>query len=784
MQASEFGPGIKTDSELVRENSLLRSQLLEAVNAALICTDLGGRVSVWNRGAEELYGWTAEDAVGQQLLDLIVSDEDKGALGETAGALAAGGSLDRELTVNRKDGSSFSAHVRTGPIRNEAGAIIGAVEVSLDLTERNRQHEALRASEQAARESSHQFRRIVETANEGIWVIDAAARTTFANPTFAEMFGYTVGEMIGKTPLDLILDEDVAQADAHPESAQAVHRHPELEIRCRRKDGSELLAFMRRSALIGEDGAYQGCLGMVTDITEQARSRRDLVESERRLAEAQRIAFIGSWEWDLSTGSIHWSDEQFRLMGFEPQSFAPSYELVLERVHPEDREKCAQLVRDNAEPGESLQSDVRIVRPDGEVRMLDARAEVILNDDGSSMRMRGISQDITRRLELERERATLVADLHQSQRLESVGQLAGGIAHDFNNILAVIQSYAEFAIADSNGHVRADVEEIRRAAERAAALTHQLLTFSRREVTVPEPLDLNDVVLGTEKLLRRTLGEHVELVVDPSAGLRLVMADRGQLEQVLINLVVNGRDAMPTGGTLVVKTRNVQRAGPEGAEGDGVCLEVRDSGEGMSQTVRDHAFEPFFTTKEPGQGTGLGLATVFGIVREAGGDIRLESETGAGTTVTICLPSTTTKPGAEALPEEEPTEGRGELVLIVEDDEQVRGIARRILQSNGYRVLAANCGVRAMGLCRDHGAAIDLLITDVVMPGTAGPDLVDDAVELIPSLRVLYMSGYIDDEAMRQGSPSNPVALLRKPFGSDSLLRCVAKVLRNPPVPV
>ncbi len=390
-----------------------------------------------------------------------------------------------------------------------------------------------------------------------------------------------------------------------------------------------------------------------------------------------------------------------------------------------------------------------------------------------------------RRLEAEREKEGLEEQLNQMRRLESVGQLAGGVAHDFNNILGVILNYAEF-VADEIGEdspAYEDVEEIRRAAQRAAALTRQLLIFSRRDVVRPRVLDVNSVLADVDKLLRRAIGEHVELDTRPATGLWPVEADAGQLEQVIVNLAVNARDAMPDGGQLLIETANAEldvEAAPLYGDlppGRYVRVVVSDTGVGMDgETVR-HAFEPFFTTKAKGEGTGLGLATVYGIVTEAGGAIQLYSEPGVGTTIKAYLPASG---GSVARHEQQaPPRARanGERVLVVEDEDGVRRLTERILRRAGYGVLSAPNGRVALELCAREDERVDLLLTDVIMPEMLGPELAERALAARPGLRVLFMSGYSHQMIARRQVSEHEVAFVEKPFTSETLLSGVREVL-------
>ncbi|HUN79316.1 MAG TPA: ATP-binding protein [Solirubrobacteraceae bacterium] len=397
------------------------------------------------------------------------------------------------------------------------------------------------------------------------------------------------------------------------------------------------------------------------------------------------------------------------------------------------------------------------------------------------------------RLKAEAERERLQNQLNQAQRLESLGQLAGGIAHDFNNLLAVIINYAAFVAGDLDAAVqdgaerwratREDVEQIRLASERAANLTHQLLAFARRDVVQPAIVDVNDVVGDVEQLLRRTLGEHVELQSALAPDLDRILIDPGQLEQILINLAVNARDAMPDGGVLRIDTANVDidecyaSSRPGLSTGSYVRLRVSDSGEGMSQATLERAFDPFFTTKPPGQGTGLGLATVYGIVQQAGGRAQIYSEPGVGTTFTALLPATEREPARERA---EPTVTRSaasRTILLVEDEHALREVTARILSQAGYRVLSAANGPEALTVSREHSEPFDLLLTDVIMPQMAGPQLAELVRAEYPETRVMFMSGFAQPILDTGGHLQDGMTLIEKPFSAPTLLARVGDVL-------
>jgi signal transduction histidine kinase/CheY-like chemotaxis protein len=386
--------------------------------------------------------------------------------------------------------------------------------------------------------------------------------------------------------------------------------------------------------------------------------------------------------------------------------------------------------------------------------------------------------------------------LQQSQRLENLGQLAGGIAHDFNNLLAVILNYTSFAVNELDGAsesdwgargeaARSDLDQIKRAGERAAGLTRQLLAFGRRDVMRPQVLDLDTAITAVEEMLHRTLGEHVELVTSLAGNLRPVLADPGQLEQVLVNLALNARDAMPGGGTLTIDTTNVTvdaesiAGGSKARQGQHVRLRVSDTGTGMSPEVVVRAFEPFFTTKEDGSGTGLGLATAYGIITQADGHINIYSEPGMGTTFSIMLPVTTQEPAS--LPPEMPYQRTpaGETILVVEDEAALREVTRRIFTSNGYQVITAASGPEALDIARSHPGEIHLLVTDVVMPRMLGKEVAERMRAVKPGIEVLYMSGYARPVLASQGRLDPGVALVEKPFSEADLLARAGQVLNG-----
>ena len=502
-----------------------------------------------------------------------------------------------------------------------------------------------------------------------------------------------------------------------------------------------------------------------------------LHQMTRHLEAAQTAARVGSWEIDLATGARFWSPEMYRVWGIQVGAEVPGVDEIIDAVHPDDHERFRLAVRRSMADGSPFVEQVRLVSAAGATRVIEAQGCRVPGDDGSEM-MIGTVQDVTARVELE-------SQFRQAQKMEAVGQLAGGVAHDFNNVLTVVEGYAHLLeAADISTRDREAVGEILEASQRAAALTRQLLGFSRRQVYEPRVVNVNTTVSGVRKLLHRLIGENIEVVTRLDGALAPVMVDPGQLEQVIVNLAVNARDAMPHGGVLILETANVALDAPtvDGTRParphSHVMISVVDTGTGIDPAVVDRIFEPFFTTKENGKGTGLGLAMVQGIVEKAGGQCRVESHPGRGTTFRIYLPihggdpETTRPPGptTASLPR-----GRGTL-LLVEDDESLRTMACMTLRRYGYRVLEAPDGFTALQICGDRRASFDLLITDLVLPGMDGREIARAVECLRPGTPALIVSGYTN-ERPTPGLDEPGVSFLGKPFTPDELHGAVSRAL-------
>lgn len=540
-----------------------------------------------------------------------------------------------------------------------------------------------------------------------------------------------------------------------------------VEYRVLRADGVVRHVAMDGALLFDADGKLQRAVGAVLDVTDARNAAAELERTAERLAEAQRIGKMGSFEVDLASGQLTWSDEMYRIVDVDP-SCPPSYETFLERLHDDDRERIRVLIERSLHSGLTTPSRARLVHRDGSIRHLDMMAAVGRDAQGKPRTISGTIADITDLVRLE-------AQFHQSQKMEAVGQLAGGLAHDYNNLLMVISGNVELLLDRYDGH---ELSEILSATSSAAALTNRLLAFSKREAQRPRVVKLDGDVHEARSLLQRAVGDRVVLRCDIAPGAWPVLVESGQIQQVLLNLALNARDAMPEGGTLTLSVRNVH-LDPIQAEalheraGDYVALSVSDTGIGMDETVRARAFEPFFSTKAAGHGTGLGLAMVFGAMKQCSGFVRVRSEPQAGATFTLWFPRAV----QPEFPSQAPTyeaPGRSGRVLLVEDNPAVADVATRILESAGYSVRNSHDPREGLEMWRSEPA--DVLITDVEMPGMSGIRLRERVRAITSDLRTLFITGHSTEQIDLSADPGR-CAVVMKPFRRQELLVTLANLL-------
>ena len=892
----------KRAEDTLRESEERTRLIIDNALDAVITMDASGRIVGWNPQAEATFGWSQLEAVGQLLSDTIIPIKDRKAdehWFKHSLATGEGPILNRriEVTALHRSGQEFPVELTVTQARLSNQVFLCAF--IRDISERKQAEEALR-------QSQAWLTAIFDSSRDAI-LVDEEGRIVYSNKAAAEIFGHDdPEELIGKQTAELGDHRHTTAITERFRNGLGGDSFSLHEFKGARKDGG--LVDVESSVSTAEIGDRTFTISVVRDVTERKRIQDELRDREMQLAEAQRMARLGSWEWDITTNQVSWSPELYEICGLASGQFDGTYEGFLKLVHPEDMNLVSGAINRAVNDHELADYQFRFMRPDGPELILHGRGRVILDERGHPVRMIGTAQDISegkhaeealrqadqrerqseqryrelvenakdiiythdltglytslnkageqitgytrdevlkmnvtdmvvpecldqarrllsrklagdeltvyeveilakdgRRVPLEvntrliykdgeavgiqgiardvSERLQLGEQLRQSQKLEAIGQLAGGVAHDFNNLLTVISGYSDMVLKRirKDPILRPQIEEIRKAAARAASLTRQLLAFSRKQVLDPKVLDLNSIVADMDRLLRRLIGEDIELVAVCSESLGRVKADPGQLSQVIVNLVINSRDAMPNGGKITIETNTVKLDELYAANhvpvsaGEYVMLAISDTGEGMDRATQQQIFEPFFTTKAVGKGTGLGLSMVYGVVKQSGGYIWVYSELGVGTTFKIYLPLVHEKLEQTSRQVRELPKGT-ETVMLVEDEEPVRKLVKDILDNNGYTVLVAGSGEEALKVCEECKGPIQLLITDVVMPGMSGRELVEHLTKR-PGLKVLYISGYPDDAIVRHGILEPGTNFLQKPFTPDDLVRKVHDVL-------
>jgi PAS domain S-box-containing protein len=651
---------------------------------------------------------------------------------------------------------------------------------------------ARKVAEDALRKSENLTSQLLQTTDQGIYGIDLDGHCTFINKSGLGMFRYKLEDCLGKNMHDLI-HHSFADGLPYPVEDCPIFRakklggegcHIDSEVFWR-SDGTSFPAEYS-SYPIYDDRKISGAVITFSNITERKRAIEQLENISQRLQLATSSARLGIWDWNLREHHKVWDDRMYEIYGITRDSYPDTIDPWIEGLHPEDR-KAAIAARQAALDGEREYDIVfRICCPDGTIKHIKGNAIVVRDKDGKAVRMIGVNADITDIMLAEEQRAKLEAQLHQAQKMESIGRLAGGVAHDFNNILTVIIGQTQLSIMklQPTDPPYSALVEISKAAERAADLTRQLLAFARKQSIAPKELDLNDAVAGMLKMLHRLIGEGINLNWSPALELWHVKMDPSQIDQILANLCVNARDAISDVGKITIETGNCffdkdYCAANDGFElGEYVKLSVSDDGCGIDNETLPKIFEPFFTTKGIGIGTGLGLSTVFGIVKQNNGFIKVYSEPGSGTTFAILLPRYTGKPQQEkADSATEPVMHGVETILLVDDDPDTLNVIMEMLISLGYGVLPANSPADAIRLAKKHTDDIHLIITDVIMPEMNGHDLVKELISLNKQVKCLFMSGYTADAIAHHGVLDEGVYFIHKPLSLQNLAATVRKIL-------
>ena len=761
--------------------------VVTAMAEGVVFQNAGGQIIFCNPSAERILGLPADQALGMTFADA-------------------------RWRAIQEDGSPFpgSEHpaavtLRTGQpcigvvmgLQNEAGGVTWVSVNSEPLTRRDETAPyavvstfadvtSQRQAEMALIERERLFRTLVENQSEGIGIVDLEERFLFTNRAGEEIFGVTSGGLTGRCLHEFMPPEMLAFVREQTKVRSAGKRSQyELDI-IRESDGAKRTILVSAAPQVDNSGKVSATFGIFSDITDRVLVEKALQENEARLRLTFDQAPVGAVTVGLDGRFVQINDALCRLLGYQASELTGK--TFADITHPEHAaadQQNARLLADNAI--DQYDVETRYVRKDGQVVWAHLTARCARNAAGRALYLLAMVEDISERKRAETERVRLQGQFLQSQKMESVGRLAGGVAHDFNNLLMVINGYSAMVLdrLSPDDPSRNLIGEVYKAGESAAALVRQLLAFSRKQVLRQELVDLNEMVCEMEKMLLRLVGEDIEIVTKLKPSLNLVLADRHQMEQVILNLAINARDAMPLGGKLIVKTEHTRwgnscpQCMAEVRPGAYVHISVRDTGTGIDEQTRQHLFEPFFTTKGVGQGTGLGLATAHGIVLQSGGHIDVESEPGLGSCFHVYLPavaarSDTAKNASFPVPA-----GGTETILLVEDQDEVRQFTSTVLREYGYVVLQASGGEEALAAC--GAQRVDLLLTDVVMPKMSGTDLAAQVRSLQPLVKVLFMSGYSVDVLSWRADATDGAAFIQKPFAREELAAKVRESLGGGP---
>ena len=769
--------------EGIRQSEQRTRVIIDNALDAVVSMDPAGTITDWSAQAERMFGWSRAEAIGRQMSDTIIpagyrEAHEKGL--KKFLQTGEGPVLNKriEITALSRDGKEFPVELAISP--SKVGGRWTFSAFIRDLTEQKKAAEALKAGEQ-------RYRQLFEDIPIGLYRSTPDGQFIDVNPAMVAMLGYWNREtLLATSATSLYVDPaDRRRWAAQKPGEIRVH---DLDVRMRRADGAVIWVRDTTHVKRAPDGTALLYEGVLEDITDRVEAEHAVQASERRHIQILEAAPVGIMVTDKKGRPVFMNAAARGIFGkgvaeganlIDLNEIYQAYLAGTRELYPPERMPLLKALT-----GERSAVDDMEIHRDNRVISLHVQGAPLLDSERKVMGAVVGFFDTT-------EKRSLESQLRQASKMEAVGQLAGGVAHDFNNLLTVIMSYSAMLLdrLSPGDPIHEDVQEIALAADRAAGLTKQLLAFSRQQVMQPRVININDVIGGLEKMLRRVIGEDVEFFTSLDSGIAEINADPGQLEQVLMNLVVNARDAMPSGGRLSISTSNSALSTESAAgslrppDGDYVMLAVSDTGTGMTREVQQRLFDPFFTTKDQGRGTGLGLATVYGIVKQSGGEIYVYSELGEGSTFKVYFPRfvETGEQRIHQLTSKEVPRG-SETVLLVEDDTNLRYLVARVLRGCGYTILVAASGAEALAIAGDPNKSIDAVITDVVMPGMNGRELVEKLVAARPGIGFLFMSGYTDDDVLRRGVLHGETEFLQKPFTPDQLARKVRSVIDRPTV--
>jgi len=764
----------------LRESEERFRKLVETMKVGLATVDENGVLTYVNEYSSSMIGYTIDEMIGHSPTDFYYDEEQIKGQEEIFERRRKGmrSAPTHEVAWRTKDGRKVYSILSPTPIFDSEGRYRGSFAIHTEITERKQVEEALRESEE-------RFRLAFENANTGVCLVDLEGNLTKVNNKMCEIFGYTKEELEHLTVNDIAHPEDINKSPAFIQrTLRGETDRGTFEKRYIHKKGHVVTCQVSSSLVRNADGSPLYFISHVQDITERKQAE-ELLQKERETSLSilenapYGVALIGK-----GGQYIYINPEFTNITGYTLQEI-PTGKDWYQKVFPDqkEREKMIQFWKEDRAKGKMMNREFGIHCKDGKIREIETRVTFLKNGHALI-----VLRDITEQKLSEERMESLREQLRQSQKMEAIGRLAGGVAHDFNNLLTIIKGYSQLSLIElkEDGPLKKNIEHIHGATDRAANLVRQLLAFSRRHIMEMKVLDLNAVLTNLDNMLRRVIGEDIELTTILAEDLGRVKTDQGWIEQAIMNLVVNSRDAMPSGGKLTIETGNVDldeasTYGHFGVEpGRYVMLSVSDTGVGITPEVMERLFEPFFSTKEKDKGTGLGLSMAYGIVKQSGGDIWVHGAPGEGATFRIYLPRV-----------DEPLEERREKVLgdelfrgtetilLVEDEENVRKLTLCILERHGYKVLSARDGDDALLICEQFKDPIHLMLTDVVMPRMSGHDLAKHLKSSRPKMKVLYMSGYTDNTIVLHGVLMEGVDFIQKPFTVDALTKKIREVLKQ-----
>jgi len=757
-----------SDRRRTEEDLRRLASIVACSDDAIVGKTTEGIITSWNSGAQHIFGYSPKEAIGRSITMLAPVDRPE-EIPRMLECLKRGEVVDHFETVRlRKDGKEVQIELTVSPIRDALERIVGASTIGRDMSVR-------KAAEKHLVQMEARDRGLLEAAPDAMVVVNHGGEIVLLNVQAEKQFGYRRDELVGQKVKNIIprgfAERLLMHGTGTPGDPVVPQMGTGIELHGRRKDGSEFPIEIMLSPLDTVDGIL--ITAAIRNIAERKLRENDLsrlaavVESSQdAIVSLTSLGIIRTWNRGAERIFGYSAEEATgrSILFLSPPDRSAEGSTLLERVARADRIEHFETIR---------------VKKDGTQIHVALTFSPIKDSDGRVVGVSSVARDVTESKHME-------AMLRQSQKMEAVGQLAGGVAHDFNNLLGVILGYTGLMLdrLGLDDPQRKSIEEIQKAGDRAALLTRQLLAFSRKQVLQPKVIDLNAVVAGAEKLLQRLIGENIELRAVLNPELCRVKADPGQIEQIIMNLAVNARDAMPSGGKLTIETSNMEfdeaytAQHPSTRTGPHVMLAVTDTGCGMDAETKAHMFEPFFTTKEFGKGTGLGLSTVYGIVKQSGGSVWVYTEPGLGTSFKIYLAC------VDAVPEIEPPNDKvmnvvagSQTILIVEDDPALLQVTHRSLEEVGYAILEARSSKEAIDISESHTGPIHLMVTDVVLPGMSGVKLAAYLSAQRPEMKVLYVSGYTNDTVFHHGVLEPGLAFLQKPFSARTLARRVGEVL-------